>query len=196
MESPEYPRIPEGELPRLTFIQHVKVAVEGSPVLSIIFCLWFVGVLATLVLPHLEGTPRFVALAISFVVFLASGVTFFRLLKNGYLEKPRYNTERYFLRRMGVAKPMKFLKEHPLHLAAYVELTKDLEECSNAVRTRDGLRILFLPAMLVFTGPDRYTSGPLILSIIEERGVNTVEGIAGLLDAVEHNPPVLNEGAL
>jgi hypothetical protein len=196
MEENEYPTITDGELPRLTIRQHIMVAIEGSPVLTVIFALWFVGVAGTMVMSYFEGTPRLVIIAIIFVFFVTSAIMFLRLLKNGYLEKPRYNSERYFLRRMGVKKPMKFLREHPLHLAAYVELSKDLSESGYATRTREGILMVFMPAMLVFTGPDRYTSGPLILSIIEERKISDTASIAGILNEVEYNPPVLNEGAL
>lgn len=196
MEANEYPTLSEAELPRLTFKQHIAVAAEGSPVLTAVFCLWFVGVAGTLTQPYIDGMPRTVVLAVTAVFFVISAVIFWRLLKNGYLEKPRYGAERYFLKRMGVKRPMKFLREHPLHLAAYVELSKDLSEASHAKYTRDGIRMLFMPAMLVFTGPDRYTSGPLILSIMEEREITDTKSIAAILKEVEHNPPVLNEGAL
>jgi hypothetical protein len=196
MEESEYPTLTDGELPQLTIRQHIMVAIEGSPVLTVIFVLWFVGVAGTMLMSYFEGTPRLVIIAIIFVFFVTSAIMFLRLLKNGYLEKPRYNTERYFLRRMGVKKPMKFLKEHPLHLSAYVELSKDLADTSNREYTRAGIGMIFMPAMLVFTGPDRYTSGPLILSIMEERQIRDTASIAGILNEVEHNPPVLNEGAL
>jgi hypothetical protein len=196
MEESEYPTLTDGELPQLTIRQHIMVAIEGSPVLTVIFVLWFVGVAGTMLMSYFEGTPRLVIIAIIFVFFVTSAIMFLRLLKNGYLEKPRYNTERYFLRRMGVKKPMKFLKEHPLHLSAYVELSKDLADTSNREYTRAGIGMIFMPAMLVFTGPDRHTSGPLILSIMEERQIRDTASIAGILNEVEHNPPVLNEGAL
>lgn len=196
MKANDYPTLPEGVLPRLSPKQHVWVAIEGSPILTVVFGLWFVGVSGTLSQPYIEGTPRSIVLAVTAVFFVVSAVIFWRLLKNGYLEKPRYHAERYFLRRMGVEKPMRFLREHPLHLAAYLELTKDLGEVTTARLTRDGLRMVYMPAMLVFTGPDRHTSGPLILSIMDERKITDTASIAGILDEVEHNPPVLSEGAL
>jgi hypothetical protein len=196
MKANEYPTIPDGVLPRLTLKQHIMVAVEGSPVLTVIFVLWFTGVAGTMLLSHLDGTPRMIVISLVFVMFVTSAIIFWRLLKNGYLEKPRYNTERHFLKWMGVDKPMRFLKEHPLHLAAYIELSKDLADSTHREYTRAGIGMLFLPAMLVFTGPDRHTSGPLIFSIMEERKIKDTASIAGILDEVEHNPPVLNQGAL
>jgi hypothetical protein len=196
MKANEYPTVPDGVLPRLTLKQHIMVAVEGSPVLTAVFGLWFVGIAGTMTQPYIDGTPRTVVLAVTAAFFMVSAVIFWRLLKNGYLEKPRHNAERYFLKRMGVEKPMKFLREHPLHLAAYFELTNDLSKMPDAKWTREGIRMVLMPAMLVFTGPDRYTSGPLILSIIEERKITDTTSIAAILKEVEHNPPVLNEGAL
>lgn len=197
MEPSEYPNfVSEELLPPITKLQRVRVFVEGNPLLSLIAVFWFIGVCGTLILSHLDGTARLVALAISASFFFPSGVMFYVLLKKGILEKPQYYAERFFLWRMGVQKPMKFLREHPLHLAAYNELDNDLQERRLGQRTRDGINMVYLPAMLVFTGHERCTSGPLIVSIMEDRKITDAESIAAILDAVEDNPPVLNEGAL
>lgn len=196
MEATDYPKLTSENLSHLTWKQHIAVAVEGSPALTTVFVMWFVGVIGTMITPHMQGDARMVVTLTYSVLFAVSAVIFFSLLKNGYLEKPRYDTERYFLKRMGVRKPMKFLKEHPRHLDAYLELSEDLSKMPEVSKVRDGLKAVYLPAMLVFTGPDRHTSGPLVASIIEERGVTDPMKIVELLDMVENKPPVLNEGAL
>ena len=197
MRAPEYPTFTsEKELPPLTFIQQVALFVEGSPIFATTALLWFLGVSCTLVLPYIEGTPRTVVLVACAAFFGVSIIVFGLLLKAQHLEKPHYNAERHFLRRMGVVRPRRFLREHPLHLAAYNELEKEIGDAGNTRYSRDGLKMVLLPALLVFTGADGYKMGPLILSIINDRHITDATSIAAILKEAEDNPPVLNEGAL
>lgn len=197
METAEYPTFTsEDDLPQLTAMQRVMLFVEGSPALSVTMVLWFTGVAGTFFLNYLDGTTRFIVLAVIGTLFTVSAATFYFLLKKGQLEKSKHTHERTSLKRMGVKKPMRFLKEHPLHLAAYQEVMGDLHQSSFSFYQSEAFRNTHAAAMLVFTGKERHKSAPLITSLMKERGLKSAAEIAAVLDAIGDNPPVLNDGAL
>ena len=197
MEQDEYPKFTsEAELLPLTPRQHVLLHVEGNPMLSATTVLWFLGVCCSFTSSHVPVEARSVLLTATIIFFTTSVFLFWLVYRNGGLEKDRHNHERAYLKRMGVKKPKKFLKEHPLHLAAYKDLMKGIHESRYTLYSSEGFRRKHAAAMLVFTGKERYKSGPLILSLMDERGINDAAEIAGLLDTVDDAPPVLNDGAL
>jgi hypothetical protein len=197
MEAAEYPTFTsEDDLLELSHMQRVMLFVEGSPALSVTAVLWFLGVTGTFFLNYIEGTTRLVVLLIIGSLFSVSAAVFYFLLKKGQLEKSKHTHERTYLKRMGVKKPMRFLKEHPLHLAAYKEVMGDLHQSSFSLYQSESFRNTHAAAMLVFTGKDRYKSAPLIVSLMNERGLKSATEIAAVLDTIGDNPPVLNDGAL
>lgn len=195
MTEQEYPRFTsEAELAHLTMVQRAMVFAEGNPALATMFGFWFVATSCTLPLNYVSDQVRFVLLVIALVCFVTSGTIMWIVLKKTSLEKDQLYSERNFLRKLGVKKPMKFIREHPLHLAAYHELKEDLK--NTPVRLAGSFHRICIPAMLVFTGPERHLCGPLILSIVNERKITTADGIAAALEAMEQPSATLNEGSL
>lgn len=195
MEERDYPKFTsEADLIKLNAVQRALVFAEGNPALAVMFSLWFIATSCTLPLNYVSDQVRMVLLFIAMGFFVAAGLILRWVLKEASLEKDQLYSERNFLRSCGIKKPMKFIREHPLHLAAYFQLKGEIAKTT--VRPTGTFRSLYIPAMLVFTGPERHTSGPLIMSIIEERDITSSDGIAAALDAMEQPVPTLNEGAL
>lgn len=198
MTTSEYPDlIPvDGMSQNLSPRQKRMAAIELTKKLHGTSALWFLGMCGTLTAQMLPEGARSYAYGATAFFFMCSGVTFYFATRNNNLANLHaFQPLRITLAQMGVARPMKFMREHPLHMAAYKELKADLDEVED-IRYLD---MMFARnhalAMLVFTGPERYKSGPLILSIVE-RGITQPLLVAEMLDDAKNVTSTLADGIL
>jgi hypothetical protein len=199
MTTSEYPDlIPvDGMSQNLSARQKRMAAIELTKKLHGTGALWFLGMSGTLIAQMLpEGAAKSYVYGATAFFFLCSAVTFFFATRNNnFANLHAFQPLRISLAQMGVSRPMKFMREHPLHMAAYEELKADLD----ALKDSEYLDMMFnrnhALAMLVFTGAERYKSGPVILSIVE-RGITKPLMVAEMLDESKGVTSTLADGIL
>lgn len=199
MNSAEYPNLkPVTGMDRsLTHSQRFIHTIESTIPMHLTYALWFTGTTGSFVANNLPMEHRAPAYFFVAAFFIASIISFAIFWRNGHVSTMNmYSEQRISLMQMGVKRPMRFIKEHPLHLAAYKELKGDL----NSVEEVNYLDSMFnrhhAIAMLVYTKAERYNSGPAILGIVKDRGITQPLGIAALLDEFDQHHSALSEGAL
>ena len=197
MEKGEYPVFTDAAKKRAVKpFDMLMMSFEGQWLLKLTIAGWFSGVLCSLIAQNVEGALKVPFYTATGAFFFVSVVLFFFVTRTGHFRRARYNEQRLSLKLMGVKRPMKFIREHPKHMDAYLALKAELNNLSELIF----LDVMYGRhhdiAMLVFTGEDRHLSGPAIISIIQNRGVIDPVAISELLNETETHPSALGNGAL